>query len=63
MEFSVDEAGEGPVLGAMLAATIRPPPGVFPDGIDDSRRLSDETADLAERFDDEEFETALSALH
>jgi ribonuclease HII len=42
MEFGVDEAGKGPVLGSMFAAAIRAPRAELPDGIDDSKRLSTE---------------------
>jgi len=38
--LGVDEAGKGPVLGPMLAAAVRAPPGALPDGVDDSKRLS-----------------------
>jgi ribonuclease HII len=37
-----DEAGKGPVLGPMVAAAVRARPGVVPDGVDDSKRLSAE---------------------
>lgn len=40
MQFGVDEAGKGPVLGAMFAAAVRAPPEAVPEGIDDSKRLS-----------------------
>lgn len=40
MEFGVDEAGKGPVLGSMFAAAVRAPSEALPDGIDDSKRLS-----------------------
>lgn len=37
----VDEAGKGPVLGAMFAAAVRAPDrSTLPDGIDDSKRLT-----------------------
>ncbi len=42
MQFGVDEAGKGPVLGSMFAAAVRAPPDALPDGIDDSKRLSDD---------------------
>ncbi|MES3516500.1 MAG: ribonuclease HII [Natronomonas sp.] len=42
MQFGVDEAGKGPVLGSMFAAAVRADPSVLPDGVDDSKRLSDE---------------------
>ncbi|MGQ4556621.1 ribonuclease HII [Halobellus sp. GM3] len=35
-----DEAGKGPVIGPMVAAAVRAPPGAIPDGVDDSKRLS-----------------------
>ncbi|MFB6137572.1 MAG: ribonuclease HII [Halobacteriaceae archaeon] len=38
--FGVDEAGKGPVLGAMFAAAVLAPPAVLPDDVDDSKRLS-----------------------
>lgn len=40
MQFGVDEAGKGPVLGSMFAAAVRAPRDALPDGIDDSKRLS-----------------------
>lgn len=40
MQFGVDEAGKGPVLGSMFAAAVRAPPEALPDGIDDSKRLA-----------------------
>lgn len=40
MQFGVDEAGKGPVLGSMFAAAVRAPQEALPDGIDDSKRLS-----------------------
>jgi ribonuclease HII len=36
----VDEAGKGPVLGPMVAAAVRAPPGALPAGVDDSKRLA-----------------------
>ncbi|PSQ41232.1 ribonuclease HII [Halobacteriales archaeon SW_5_68_122] len=42
MEFGVDEAGKGPVLGSMFVAAVRAPRAAVPDGIDDSKRLADE---------------------
>lgn len=42
MQFGVDEAGKGPVLGSMFAAAVRAPAEALPDGIDDSKRLADE---------------------
>lgn len=51
MEFGVDEAGKGPVLGSMFAAAVRAPPECLPEGIDDSKRLADATReDLADRL-------------
>ena len=41
MHFGVDEAGKGPVLGSMFAAAVRAPRDALPDGIDDSKRLTD----------------------
>ena len=40
MEFGVDEAGKGPVLGSMFAAAVRASRDALPSGIDDSKRLS-----------------------
>ncbi|MFD1585922.1 ribonuclease HII [Halorientalis brevis] len=53
MQFGVDEAGKGPVLGSMFAAAVRADPAVLPAGIDDSKNLS-----VARR---EEFASALRA--
>lgn len=39
MQFGVDEAGKGPVLGSMFAAAVRAPPEAVPEGVDDSKRL------------------------
>lgn len=51
MQFGVDEAGKGPVLGSMFAAAVRAPRNVLPDGIDDSKRLSERRREtLAERL-------------
>jgi len=41
MRFGVDEAGKGPVLGSMFAAAVRADPAHLPDGIDDSKALSE----------------------
>jgi ribonuclease HII len=41
VQFGVDEAGKGPVLGSMFAAAVRAPPAALPDGIDDSKQLAD----------------------
>ena len=40
MQFGVDEAGKGPVLGPMVAACVVGDPDRLPDGVDDSKRLS-----------------------
>lgn len=40
MQFGVDEAGKGPVLGSMFSAVVRAPVEALPDGVDDSKRLS-----------------------
>ncbi|WP_299265442.1 ribonuclease HII [Halorientalis sp.] len=40
MQFGVDEAGKGPVLGSMFAAAVRADPTVLPTGIDDSKNLA-----------------------
>ena len=51
MEFGVDEAGKGPVLGSMFAAAGRAPRTALPEGIDDSKRLSEARREsLAERL-------------
>lgn len=52
----VDEAGKGPVLGPMVAAAVRATPGVLPDDVDDSKRVTPErreaiAAELRERDD------------
>lgn len=55
MQFGVDEAGKGPVLGSMFAAAVRAPADSLPDGIDDSKRLSDDRREaLAERLRDDD---------
>ncbi|MEF8808276.1 ribonuclease HII [Natronomonas sp.] len=55
MEFGVDEAGKGPVLGSMFAAAVRAPRAALPEGIDDSKRLSDAKREaLAERIRDDD---------
>jgi ribonuclease HII len=46
MEFGVDEAGKGPALGSMFAAAVRAPRAALPEGIDDSKRLSDARREL-----------------
>ena len=40
MYVGVDEAGKGPVLGPMVAAAVRATPGMLPDDVDDSKRVS-----------------------
>ncbi|TKR28069.1 ribonuclease HII [Natronomonas salsuginis] len=51
MEFGVDEAGKGPVLGSMFAAAIRASRAELPDGIGDSKRLTmQRREDLAARL-------------
>ena len=40
MEFGVDEAGRGPVLGSMFVACVTCDRAVLPPGIDDSKRLT-----------------------
>jgi ribonuclease HII len=48
-----DEAGKGPVLGPMVAAAVRAPPGLLPDDVDDSKRLSPATREsIAETIRD-----------
>jgi ribonuclease HII len=55
MEFGVDEAGKGPVLGSMFAAAVRAPHDVLPDGIDDSKNLTDARRErLADRLRDDD---------
>ncbi|MFB6114375.1 MAG: ribonuclease HII [Halodesulfurarchaeum sp.] len=39
MQFGVDEAGKGPVLGSMFAAAVLATPEEIPDAVDDSKRL------------------------
>jgi ribonuclease HII len=54
MQFGVDEAGKGPVLGSMFAAAVRAPREALPAGIDDSKRLSaSNREDLADRIRDD----------
>jgi ribonuclease HII len=64
MEVGVDEAGKGPVLGSMFAAAVRAPREALPEGIDDSKRLSDERREeLADRLRaDERVEVGLAEL-
>jgi ribonuclease HII len=51
VQFGVDEAGKGPVLGSMFAAAVRAPPTALPAGVDDSKRLADERREeLADRL-------------
>jgi ribonuclease HII len=51
VQFGVDEAGKGPVVGSMFVAAVRGPEAAVPDGIDDSKRLGDaEREDLAGRL-------------
>ncbi|WP_336343596.1 ribonuclease HII [Halalkalicoccus ordinarius] len=38
--FGIDEAGKGPVLGPMVAASVVGDESVLPEGIDDSKRLT-----------------------
>lgn len=38
--FGIDEAGKGPVLGPMVAASVVCDESVLPEGIDDSKRLA-----------------------
>jgi len=40
MHLGVDEAGKGPVVGSMFAAAVRADPTVLPEGIKDSKKLS-----------------------
>ena len=40
MQFGVDEAGRGPVLGSLFVAAVRADSDDLPAGIDDSKRLS-----------------------
>jgi ribonuclease HII len=40
MEFGVDEAGKGPVLGPMVAACVVASERALPSGVDDSKRLT-----------------------
>jgi len=55
MEFGVDEAGKGPVLGSMFVAAVRAPREAIPDGVDDSKRLTDGRREaLASRLQDDD---------
>lgn len=38
--FGIDEAGKGPVLGPMVAASVVGDESVLPEGVDDSKRLT-----------------------
>jgi ribonuclease HII len=38
--FGIDEAGKGPVLGPMVAASVVCDESVLPEGVDDSKRLA-----------------------
>lgn len=40
MEFGVDEAGRGPVLGPMVAACVAAPLDALPEDVDDSKRVA-----------------------
>jgi ribonuclease HII len=61
MQFGVDEAGKGPVVGSMFVAAVRAPESALPDGIDDSKRLTDANREaLADRLrGDDRIETEL----
>jgi ribonuclease HII len=51
MQFGVDEAGKGPVVGSMFVAAVRAPRAALPDSIDDSKRLAAARREaLAERL-------------
>lgn len=39
MEFGVDEAGKGPVLGSMFVAAVRADPALLPDDVGDSKGI------------------------
>ncbi len=41
MQFGVDEAGKGPVLGSMFVAAVRATESTLPESIDDSKRLTE----------------------
>jgi ribonuclease HII len=40
MQFGVDEAGKGPVLGSMFAAAVRADPDTLPDDVGDSKDIA-----------------------
>jgi ribonuclease HII len=40
MQFGVDEAGKGPVLGSMFAAAVRADPETLPDDVGDSKDIA-----------------------
>jgi ribonuclease HII len=42
MEFGVDEAGKGPVLGSMFAAAVVADPDDLPEDVDDSKNVAPE---------------------
>lgn len=42
MQFGVDEAGKGPVLGSMFAAAVRADPEALPGGVGDSKGIPPE---------------------
>jgi len=51
LEFGVDEAGKGPVLGSMFAAAVVADPASLPDGVGDSKNIApDRRAELDERI-------------
>lgn len=55
MQFGVDEAGKGPVLGSMFVAAVRAPEAVLPENIDDSKRLTETRREaIADRLRDDD---------
>lgn len=42
----IDEAGRGPLAGPVVAAAVILPPGLYLDGVDDSKKLSPQTREL-----------------